>query len=127
MQGILKTKPTFSNKKRSDNIHYPIVIVYQNYEKRKNTMSNVINDHRLICPECNKPMAFNENKYSCNNCNIKYTNNTWEIPDEMKPTEKQIKTIRFINKQLKLNLPYITKSQCWAETHQYFGAAKNVH
>lgn len=43
MQGILKTKLTFSNKKRSDNIHYPIVIVYQNYEKRKNTMSNVIN------------------------------------------------------------------------------------
>ena len=85
----------------------------------------------MKCPNCDKemecvifkafdfgdfdsedPYHFHE-KYICSDCGIKRMNNNWTIPKEFLPTEKQIKTILFINYHLKINKEAITKHQCY--------------
>ena len=42
-------------------------------------------------------------------------NDKWEIPKKYLPTEKQEKTILFINNHLKMDLKALTKHQCWLD------------
>ncbi|WP_213033655.1 hypothetical protein, partial [Acinetobacter baumannii] len=51
-------------------------------------------------------------EYYCKTCKIRYRYRKWEIPKKIeRPTEKQVKTILFINNKCGLDLEYITKKQ----------------
>lgn len=77
-------------------------------------------------PEPDYPDWFPKDIYSCKDCNIKNINDEWKIPDKLKPTEKQKKTILFINNHLNMNLKAITKHQCWLAINKYFDKAKKT-
>lgn len=72
------------------------------------------------------PSLFCHDEYSCAKCKIKYINGKWDIPDKFLPTEKQKKTILFINNHLNMDLEAITKHQCWIDIGKYFEEAKNT-
>ena len=58
------------------------------------------------------PASYHE-EYRCPICKCKYINGKWEVPKKVeKPTEKQVKTILFINNKLQMALKPITKQQC---------------
>lgn len=65
-------------------------------------------------------------KLLCYNCKIRFKDDNWDIPEYLLPTEKQKKTILFINNHLKMNLKALTKFQCWKDINQYFEKAKKV-
>lgn len=65
-------------------------------------------------------------EYKCKNCKIKYINGKWEIPSKYAPTERQRKTILFINNHLRMNLEALTKHQCWLDIGKYFEEAKKT-
>lgn len=101
----------------------------------------------MICPNCGKEMksldvrAFSTGPepdydwYShigdeCKKCKIKYNESThsWELPDNLKPTEKQLKTVLFIENRLSIrsnNL--ITKKQYFEFIKKYFEQAKHTN
>lgn len=105
----------------------------------------------MKCPNCEKEMIRNKKTilipdfggtadealyehylvYTCKECHIKYTNyingkDKWEIPFQIKPTEKQINTIFFINNHLDLSLKTLTKKQCWKDINTFFDTAKTA-
>lgn len=91
----------------------------------------------MNCPNCGIEMKNTYNNllahdiYSCKKCKITYTNiaNTkkvWDIPEKFRPTEKQRKTILFINHRLHINLEAITRHQCRIDIGKHFDAAKNA-
>ncbi len=101
----------------------------------------------MKCPNCGKEMKYEHGighnidfsgtaedweleyhweKYSCKACKITYDGSTWNIPDKYEPTEKQIKTIFFINNHLNMDLEALTKHQCWIDIGRYFEEAKNT-
>jgi len=60
------------------------------------------------------PIYFVKDIYTCKKCSIKKINDKWSIPENYnKPTEKQIKTILFINNYLGTNYEPLLKSPCW--------------
>lgn len=65
-------------------------------------------------------------KFICNDCKISFENDTWNIPNKLLPTEKQIKTILFINNHLNMDLQALTKHQCWLDIGKYFEEAKKT-
>ena len=65
-------------------------------------------------------------KFVCNNCKISFEDDKWHIPNNLLPTEKQKKTILFINNRLKIDLEALTKHQCWLDIGKYFDKAKNT-
>lgn len=65
-------------------------------------------------------------KFICKDCKISFENNKWHIPNNLIPTEKQKKTILFINNHLKMNLEALTKHQCWLDIGKYFDEAKKT-
>lgn len=98
-----------------------------------------------ICPNCYKEMIeikyeipVDKNtlkrkaiKYVCPFCNIIAANSSnvrirgYSIPNKYLPTEKQIKTIGFINSKMHLGLKAITKKQSIEIIDKYFDIAKN--
>lgn len=64
----------------------------------------------------------------CKDCKIKYHNAEWTIPDELKPTVKQYKTVRFIENRLdaRLHDDIGLKKRYWQFISQYFEEAKKV-
>ena len=56
-----------------------------------------------------------------------FENDTWNIPNKLLPTEKQKKTILFINNHLRMDLEALTKHQCWLDIGKYFDEAKKLH
>lgn len=64
--------------------------------------------------------------YKCKNCNIKKINDEWSVPEKLKPTDKQEKTLLFINSRLKTNFEPITKRQCWEIINNNFEKAKTT-
>lgn len=99
----------------------------------------------MNCPNCNKAMkekeyftldfgygmvgeeVYNRDvSYKCSSCKITYKNDKWIIPDEFKPTEKQEKTLLFINNRLGTYFEPITKHQCWEIINNNFEKAKDV-
>ena len=75
------------------------------------------------------PASYHE-EHRCPNCKCKYVREDygqgrWEIPKKVElPTEKQVKTILFINNRLMLSLEAITKQQCIRDIGKYFDKAK---
>lgn len=65
-------------------------------------------------------------KFVCNDCNISFEDDKWHIPNTLMPTEKQKKTIIFINNHLGMNLEALTKYQCWLDISKYFNEAKKT-
>ena len=65
-------------------------------------------------------------KFLCKSCGISYTNDKWKIPQKYFPTEKQKKTILYINNHLGMNIQPLTKHQCWINIGEYFEKAKNT-
>ena len=48
------------------------------------------------------------------------------IPEKYNPTEKQEKTILFINNHLGMDIQPLTKHQCWLDIGKYFERAKRT-
>lgn len=99
----------------------------------------------MNCPNCNKVMkekeyfaldfgygmageeVYNRNiEFKCSSCKIMYENDKWIIPDKLQPTEKQKKTLSFINNRLGTDFEPITKHQCWNIINENLNKANNV-
>ena len=102
----------------------------------------------MKCPNCDKEMKYKDkgywgypfstgdepdypdwfpnDVYTCKECKIKKVNNEWTIPKKFLPTEKQIKTILYINNHLRMDLETLTKHQCWLDIGKYFEEAKKT-
>jgi hypothetical protein len=65
-------------------------------------------------------------KFVCNDCKISFEDDEWHIPNNLMPTEKQKKTILFINNHLRMDLEALTKHQCWLDIGKYFEEAKKT-
>ena len=65
-------------------------------------------------------------EYTCRSCKITYDGDKWTIPKDKLPTEKQKKTILFINNHLNMDLEALTKHQCWLDIGKYFEEAKKT-
>lgn len=96
----------------------------------------------MTCPNCNRfmkdksywyygfgdwdmdyPTELHE-EYVCQHCKIKYVNGKWIIPDRFIATEKQQKTMLFINSVLHIEIPPPTKIKAWSYISKYFDEAK---
>lgn len=64
----------------------------------------------------------------CKDCKIKYYNAEWKIPEELKPTVKQCRTVRFIENRLdaRLHDDIGLKKRYWQFISQYFEEAKKI-
>ena len=65
-------------------------------------------------------------KFVCKSCKITYLDGEWKIPEKYNPTEKQEKTILFINNHLGMYIQPLTKHQCWLDIGKYFERAKRT-
>lgn len=77
-------------------------------------------------PEPDYPDWIKKDVYFCKACRIRKVNDEWTIPKKYAPTEKQQKTIMFINNRLNLHLEALTKHQCWIDIGKYFEKAKKI-
>ena len=100
----------------------------------------------MICPNCGREMKSIDSRYvgfgdepdydlyehtgdECRKCRIKYDNhyNSWILPDSLKPTEKQIRTVLFIQNRLNIHVNnLVTKKQYCEFIGKYFDVAKNT-
>ena len=100
----------------------------------------------MICPNCGKEMKSIDRRYDgfgdepdydlyehtgdeCRKCRIKYDEHScsWVLPDSLKPTEKQIKTVLFIQNRLNIRADnLVTKKQYCEFIGKYFDEAKNT-
>lgn len=102
----------------------------------------------MKCPNCDKEMKykdkgywgypfstgvepdypdwFRQDVYTCKECKIKKVNDEWTIPKKYLPTDKQVKTILYINNHLRMDLEALTKHQCWLDIGKYFDKAKKM-
>lgn len=99
----------------------------------------------MICPNCDREMedksywyygisdwdmdypATHHEEYYCNSCKIRYVHGKWEFPQHIQlATEKQIRTVHFINSKLGTNCTPLLKRQCWRFISKYFDEAKEV-
>lgn len=97
----------------------------------------------MNCPNCNKKMedksycyygisdwdmdypATLHEEYVCKDCNIKYMNREWIIPEKFKrATYKQIKCANFICRELELEFEPVLKTKTWKFINTYLDAAK---
>lgn len=100
----------------------------------------------MICPNCGKEMKSIDRRYvgfgdepdydtyehigdECKKCHIKYNEHSrsWELPEALKPTEKQIKTVLFIENRLNIRANnLVTKKQYCEFIGKYFNKAKST-
>ncbi len=100
----------------------------------------------MICPNCGKEMKSIDSRYvgfgdepdydlyehtgdECRKCRIKYDehSHSWVLPDSLKPTEKQIRTVLFIQNRLNIHANnLVTKKQYCEFIGKYFDVAKNT-
>lgn len=100
----------------------------------------------MLCPECGKVMTSIDNRYvgfgdepdydlyihvgdECRHCRIKYDEHyrSWELPDILKPTEQQKKTVLFIQNRLNVCADsLVTKKQYCDFIGKYFDKAKKT-
>ena len=100
----------------------------------------------MICPNCGKEMKSIRRRYDgfgdepdydlyehtgdeCRKCRIKYDEHycSWILPDSLKPTEKQIKTVLFIQNRLDIRADnLVTKKQYCEFIGKHFDEAKNI-
>lgn len=99
----------------------------------------------MKCPNCGKEMESLDRRFvgfgdepdydtyehigdECKKCHIKYNEHSrsWELPEELKPTEKQKRTIFFIRNRLDVrDDDPVTKKQHCDFIEKYFDKAKN--
>ena len=91
----------------------------------------------MNCPNCNRKMTdksyeyygwgswdmdypdqFHE-EFKCGRCNISYINGQWKIPRALCPSEKQVKTVSFIENVLGKEAPPPTKNLYWKFIGEY--------
>ena len=66
--------------------------------------------------------------YTCKPCNIKNDNGEWVIPQKYeRATDKQIKTVKFINAVLRTDFEPLLKTRCWRFIKDNFDEAKQIH
>lgn len=100
----------------------------------------------MICPNCGEEMKPIDRRYvgfgdepdydlyehtgdECRKCRIKHDerSHSWILPDFLKPTEKQIKTVLFIQNRLNIHADnLVTKKQYCEFIGKYFDKAKNT-
>lgn len=100
----------------------------------------------MICPNCGKEMKSIDRRFvgfgdepdydlsehigdECRKCRIKYDecSHSWILPDSLKPTEKQTKTVLFIQNRLNVRAGnLVTKQQHCEFIGKYFDEAKNA-
>lgn len=100
----------------------------------------------MLCPNCGKEMKSFDRPFvgfgdepdydlsehigdECKHCGVKYEerNHSWSLPDSLKPTEKQIKTVLFIQNRLNIHVDnLVTKKQYCDFIGKYFEKAKNA-
>ena len=99
----------------------------------------------MICPECRQQMSRSvvskmikmdfidgesefENAviFQCKKCKIKFEDCKWEIPEEKKASEKQIKASQFIESVLSVKAPPPTKKALWTFINKYFDRANET-
>lgn len=97
----------------------------------------------LMCPNCDKEMkdesfwycsisdwdmdypgTFHE-EYRCPACCIKYTNREWIIPEKFeRATDKQIRCVKFINRELGTRYEPLLKNKTWKFIHDNLDDAR---
>lgn len=66
-------------------------------------------------------------KATCKQCKIKYDNGKWIIPKNLQPTDKQKKTVLFIENRLNISFNgEELKTDYWKFISEYFNKAKEV-
>ena len=96
----------------------------------------------MLCPDCRKTMKTNSKQVMTSmsfidgesifetvyfnecTCGIRYEDLKWEIPEDRKASEKQIKAAMFIENVLKIKAPPPTKKGMWVFINNYFDKAK---
>lgn len=100
----------------------------------------------MNCPNCGKEMkdkSYNyyglgdwdmdyppelHEEYWCKDCKIKYEDEEWIIPKKFEPpTEKQIKAISLINRNLGLDYVPLLKNKCIQFIKEHMEESKNVY
>lgn len=103
----------------------------------------------MICPNCNKEMKDKSHEevitfctgdepdyyptewieeYYCKECRIKFYKGKWTIPDKYpRATDKQIKCVAFINRQLGINYEAVLKTSAWKFIKENLPAAKEYY
>jgi hypothetical protein len=78
-------------------------------------------------PEPDYPDWYKKDVYKCTECDIKKVNDEWKIPKKYeRATEKQIKTVKFINSMLDKNFEPVLKKQTWEFINKYFEEAQEA-
>lgn len=99
----------------------------------------------MNCPQCNKEMkdksywyygigdwdmdypATLHEEHICYNCGIKHVNGEWIVPKKYdRATDKQIKCVNFINRQLGSNFEPILKSSTWRFIKENLDKAQTI-
>jgi hypothetical protein len=64
-------------------------------------------------------------EHICVNCNIEYLNGDWNIPEKYhRATDKQIKCVNFICRELGINYEPLLKQKTWEFINKYLNDAK---
>lgn len=64
------------------------------------------------------------NKFKCKTCNISVEDDKWTVPKHLNPaSEKQIRTVEWINRTLGTDCVPLLKGQCWLFISQHIKEA----
>lgn len=101
----------------------------------------------MKCPDCGAEMVFEDGigyhldfsgtaeddeleywwyRYTCANCMIINESGKWLIPDSKKPTDKQLRTLMFIENRTGRTCRGLTKRQCQLFIGKWFDVAKGI-
>lgn len=102
----------------------------------------------MICPNCNKEMQDKSHsveitfftgdepdyyptewieEYYCQDCKIKYEKGNWKVPNKYpRATDKQIKCVAFINRQLGTDYEAVLKTSTWKFINDHIAKAKEI-
>lgn len=65
-------------------------------------------------------------KFVCRDCKISVVNYKWNIPDNLRATEKQVEACNFICRILNIEPPPLTKRAVWHFIHDHIEEAVDI-
>ncbi len=65
-------------------------------------------------------------KFVCRDCKISIVNDKWNIPDNLRATEKQVEACNFICRILNIEPPPLTKRAVWHFIHDHIEEAVDI-
>ena len=65
-------------------------------------------------------------KFVCSDCKISIVNDEWNIPDDLRATEKQVEACNFICRILNIEHPPLTKRAVWHFIHDHIEEAVDI-